>query len=481
MKTDLELGLTHGWGNIGDVRLHYVTGGDGPAIVFLHGWPQTWYMWRDILPAMMKNYRVVAVDMRGLGDSSRPATGYDTRTVAQDIWRLMSDVINVRQFYVVAHDWGGPVAYALAAQHRDAIKAMAIFDAPVPGDGSALTAMGRWHFGFHSEIDLPEALVQGREEIYLRHVFAKAGAHANAISEEAQQEYIRAYTQPGAMRAGFNYYREMPRDAKDNKFFIRQGKLSMPIMVYGGGVKNVGRGLYAIDSWQRVACNVSGGIAEGCGHWIPEEKPEWVAACLLEFFSAQDQTVDKTTTAGTDLTSLIETKTASAQTTSALSLADKKGDTMFFEKIDTSLIDVESMPWIPFTPYSEEVFLKIIKVDPIQGEWIALLKAPPHAELPMHHHGGTVKVWTLSGRWRYLEHDWVATPGSFVFETAGSRHTPVSVGEEEVVTLNMVQGDWNLLSPEGAVLAIENWRSMMERYLNYCKAKGIPPRDISSF
>lgn len=154
---------------------------------------------------------------------------------------------------------------------------------------------------------------------------------------------------------------------------------------------------------------------------------------------------------------------------------------MFFESIDTALIDVESMPWIPFVPYSNEVFVKIIKVDPIQGEWITLLKVPPNTALPLHHHGGTVKVWTLQGRWRYLEHDWVAGPGSLVYETAGTRHTPFAEDGDAVITLNIVMGDWNLLSPEGAVLAIENWRSMMDRYLNYCKANGITPRDISSF
>nr|WP_296229147.1 2,4'-dihydroxyacetophenone dioxygenase family protein [Ralstonia sp. UBA689] len=154
---------------------------------------------------------------------------------------------------------------------------------------------------------------------------------------------------------------------------------------------------------------------------------------------------------------------------------------MFYETIDTALIDVEALPWIPFTPYSDKFFLKLIKVDPIRGEWITLLKIPPHSELPLHHHAGTVMVSTLKGCWRYLEHDWVATPGSFVFETAGSRHTPVSVGEEEVVTLNIVQGDWNLLSPDGAVLAIENWRSMMDRYLAFCKKEGIEPIDVSSF
>lgn len=467
----LDLDLRHEWANLGDVRLHYVTGGQGPAIVFLHGWPQTWAMWRDVLPGLMQNYRVIAVDLRGLGDSSRPATGYDTRTVAQDIWRLMTDVLDETCFHVVAHDWGGPVAYALAALHRQAVLSMAIFDAPVPGDGSVLTAAGRWHFGFHAETDLPEALVEGREEIYLRHMFDKASARPGAISEEAQREYIRAYSQPGAMRAGFNYYREMARNARDNRAFIKQGKLQMPILVYGGGVKNVGRGLYAIDSWQRVASDVRGGVAEGCGHWIPEERPAWVVERLLEFFGEVES---RRAPAAQPVT------TARPLTVTPLKTSGK-AMTMFCDTIDTALIDVESLPWIPFAPYSDTIFLKLIKVDPIRGEWTTLLKLPPNTELPMHHHSGSVMVWTVAGRWKYLEHDWVAGPGSFVFETAASRHTPVSVGNDEVITLNIIQGDWNLMSPEGAVLAIENWKSMVDRYVAFCKRKGIQPVDVTSF
>ena len=136
-------------------------------------------MWRDVLPGLMQRYRVIAVDMRGLGDSSRPATGYDTRTVAQDIWRLMTEVLDERCFHVVAHDWGGPVAYALAALHRQAVMSMAIFDAPVPGDGSVLTAMGRWHFGFHSESDLPEALID---------VIARAAPALDPAEQQAWDE-----------------------------------------------------------------------------------------------------------------------------------------------------------------------------------------------------------------------------------------------------------------------------------------------------
>ena len=464
MDRNLELNLKHDYADLGDVRLHYVSGGTGPAIVLLHGWPQTWYMWRDVLPGLMQRYRVVAVDMRGLGDSSRPAVGYDTKTVANDIWRLMHDVLGEKQFHVAAHDWGGPVAYALAAQHRDAVTSMAIFDAPVPGDGSVLTALGRWHFGFHAEADLPEAMVAGREEIYLRHMYRKGGARPDAVSEEAQREYLRTYTQPGGMRSGFNYYREWAQDAKDNQAFIKQGKLAMPILVYGGGAPNVGRGLYAMDSWQRVACDVRGGVAEGCGHWIPEERPAWVVERLLEFFGE------------------VERRRNAARPLTTSSIPTKRDPmTMFYETIDTALIDVESLPWIPFVPYSDTYFLKLIKADPIRGEWTALLKAPPNTTLPMHHHSGTVQVWTIAGRWKYIEHDWVAGPGSFVFETASTRHTPTTVGDDEVITLNIVQGDLVFMSPEGAVLAIENWKSMVERYLNFCRANGVKPVDLSSF
>ena len=168
--------LIHHYSTVGEVRLHYVTAGSGPALVLIHGWPQSWFMWRGIIPALAQYYRVIAVDMRGLGDSSRPYSGYDTSTVSNDIWRLMSEVLGEQRFLVGAHDWGGPVAFALAAQHREAVRAMAILDVPVPGDGTPLAAMARWHYGFHSELDLPEALVAGREALYLNWAFDKAGA-----------------------------------------------------------------------------------------------------------------------------------------------------------------------------------------------------------------------------------------------------------------------------------------------------------------
>ena len=279
-------GIEHSYADLGEVRLHYVTAGEGDAVVLLHGWPQTWYMWRNVIPGLAKRYRVIAPDLRGLGDSSRPVAGYDKKTIAEDVWRLAHDVLGERRLFVAGHDWGGPTAYALAAQHRDAVRRIAIFDAPVPGDGTPVMFSNRWHHGLHWEPDFPEALTAGREDVYLGFFYRNWGARPDAISEADQREYVRAYRLPGAMRAGFNLYRATRQDVADNEAFVAQGKLAMPILCYGGP-HGRGRGMAAIESWRRVAEDVRGGIAEGCGHWIPEERPEWVVDQLLAFFGEE--------------------------------------------------------------------------------------------------------------------------------------------------------------------------------------------------
>lgn len=274
--------------DLGEVRLHYrIAGEAGPAIVLLHGWPQTSLMWRGILPGLAAaGYRAIAPDLRGLGGSSRPATGYDKKTLAEDVWRLMNGALGEGRFFVVGHDWGGPVAFALAAQHRQAVRRMAIFDVPVPGDGTPVMAANRWHHGLHWEDGLAEDLTAGREDVYLRFFYRTFGARPDAIEEAAQQAYIEAYRQPGAMTAGFNLYRAMKQDILDNEAMLaRDGRLPMPVLVWGG-TEGRGRGMLAIESWRRVALDVGGGAVEGCGHWIPEEKPDWTLRQILDFFGA---------------------------------------------------------------------------------------------------------------------------------------------------------------------------------------------------
>ena len=154
---------------------------------------------------------------------------------------------------------------------------------------------------------------------------------------------------------------------------------------------------------------------------------------------------------------------------------------MNFEMIDTGCINGDDLPWVPFTPYNNDVYMKYFKIDPVRGEMTLLMKAPADMQLARHHHTGTVIVYTIEGSWKYREHDWVATPGSCVYETAGTRHTPEAVGDGEVLTFVVLQGELVYLDENDNILATENWRTAMDRYLAFCKDNGIEARDISAF
>ena len=277
-------GITHHHADLGDVRLHYVTAGEGFPVVLLHGWPQSWYEWRHVLPGLAAKYRVIAPDLRGLGDSSRPLTGYDKKTVGNDIWRLL-ERLNIPEFFLVGHDWGGPTAYAIAAAHPGAVRKLAVLDVTIPGDGSPNISQGgrRWHHAFHQTPDLPEALVAGREDIYLGWFYRNYGHRPDAIPESDIAEYLRVYRQPGALRAGFAYYRAIPQDIADNETVAARFKLPMPVLALGGD-SAWGRRMETIESMRRMATDVRGGVIENCGHWMPEEQPAILLEHLLTFF-----------------------------------------------------------------------------------------------------------------------------------------------------------------------------------------------------
>ncbi len=275
--------MNHAHADLGDVRLHYVTAGSGFPVVLLHGWPQSWYEWRHIIPGLAERFHVIAPDLRGLGDSSRPAGGYDKQTVGNDIWRLVHDVLGLSEFYLVGHDWGGPTAYAVAAAHPGAVKKLAILDVSIPGDGSPNISQGgrRWHHAFHQTLDLPEALVTGREDIYFGWFYRNYGARP--LGDDEIAEYLRTYRQPGALRAGFSYYRAIPKDIADNAATAARFKLPMPVLALGGD-RSWGRGMEVLESLRRLAVDVQGGVVDNCGHWMPEEQPEDLLRRLLVFF-----------------------------------------------------------------------------------------------------------------------------------------------------------------------------------------------------
>ncbi len=281
-------GVTHDFADLGEVLIHYVTAGTGPAVVLLHGWPQTWWEWRHVIPALAERYTVIAPDLRGLGDSSRPLAGYDKKTVAEDVWRLVRERLGHESFFLVGHDWGGPTAYALAAAHPEAVRRLAILDVVIHGSGGDFSQGGRrWHHQFHLTPDLPEALTAGREEIYLGWFYRSFAYRPDAIGPLDLAEYLRTYREPGAMRAGFAYYRALPQDIADNQASIARLKLPMPVLAMGGAVGYPharGRGSEPEQSLRLVASDVRGAILPDCGHFIPEEAPDLLREHLLAFF-----------------------------------------------------------------------------------------------------------------------------------------------------------------------------------------------------
>jgi pimeloyl-ACP methyl ester carboxylesterase len=267
------------------VSLHYVTAGSGDPVVLLHGWPQTWYEWRRIIPELAQRYRVIAPDMRGLGDSSRPATGYDKQTVAADIRRLVHK-LGFEQILLVGHDWGGPVAYAYACEYPAEVRRLVILDVTIPNETweriPQITRRGGiWHVAFHSVRDLPEALIHGRERLYLSWFYRTAAYNPAAINEADIDEYVRCYSAPGALRAGFEYYRAIFTDIDHNKENAKT-KLRMPVLALGG---ERGFRTAPLNCMKELAEDVRGGVVERSGHWIPEERPDYLLAQLLEFFA----------------------------------------------------------------------------------------------------------------------------------------------------------------------------------------------------
>ncbi|OWO92877.1 alpha/beta hydrolase [Rhizobium esperanzae] len=273
------------YARLSGITMHYLTAGSGKPLVLLHGVPQSSHEWRHVIPFLADKYAIIAPDLRGLGDTSRPADGYDKKTIAEDVWELLSEHLKIDRFNLVGHDWGGPVAFALAAQHREAVSKLAILDVTIPGDGADMSQGGRrWHHPFFRTPDLPEAMFGGREHIYLEWLFDNYGSRANVLSQEDKNEYFRTYLKPGGLRTLLAYYRGFPTDVKDNELFLeRDGKLEMPVLALGGD-SGFGRGMETMESMQRVASDVRGGLIPGSGHWVAEEAPEFIANELRKFF-----------------------------------------------------------------------------------------------------------------------------------------------------------------------------------------------------
>jgi pimeloyl-ACP methyl ester carboxylesterase len=279
---------THHTAQVNGTRLHYVTAGEGPAVMLLHGWPQTWYEWRHVIDLLAGEYQVVAPDLRGFGYSGKPAAGYDAATMAADLAALAAH-LDLRDVTVLGHDWGAVFGYVYAATNPGQVRALGIVEMALPGVGvmeQAMTPQPQgnflWHMGFQSVPDLPELLIAGKEKPYLRWFFEHFAYDPDAITAADLDVYTDAITGVGALRAGLAVYQDFFTTA-DQVAALAKTPLEIPVRAYGGEACLGGATLASV---QAVAPGAEGGVIERCGHWAGEERPDVVADIVRDLASA---------------------------------------------------------------------------------------------------------------------------------------------------------------------------------------------------
>jgi pimeloyl-ACP methyl ester carboxylesterase len=258
-------------------------GGQGPAVVLLHGFGDTGDMWGPLAVVLVKDHTVIVPDLRGTGLSDHPDTGYTKKNQALDIAGVM-DALKVRKADLVTHDIGNMVGYALAAQYPARITRWVVIDAPLPGIGDwdqIKQSPLLWHFNFRGPDE--ERLVAGRERIYLDRFYDELSADPKKIDEATREHYAKLYAQPHAMHDAFEQFGAFNQDAVDNKALLAKvGKLHMPVLALGAE-KSLGTGEAEILRF--VASNVTGGIVPDSGHWIMEENPQATIKLVKEFLA----------------------------------------------------------------------------------------------------------------------------------------------------------------------------------------------------
>jgi pimeloyl-ACP methyl ester carboxylesterase len=276
----------------GDLRLHAVIGGDGPPLLLVHGWPETWYAWRMLMPALARDFQVVAVDQRGIGLSDRPPGGYDSTTLAGDLVSLM-DVLGHQRFALYGTDTGMLIAYAVAADHPDRVVRLVVSEAPLPGVSASpplflppLLNARLWHLAFNQlPAEVNERLVRGREDVFFGAEFA-ASAGTKKLPDDVVKYYIdRLAADPDALRGSFELYRALGTTTAQNEQ-RKTRRLTLPVLAMGGaesGMEGAGA------TMKLVAEDVQTVVLPGAGHWVAEQAPEELLAALTTFLAPYRQ------------------------------------------------------------------------------------------------------------------------------------------------------------------------------------------------
>jgi pimeloyl-ACP methyl ester carboxylesterase len=273
--------------NVNGMHLHVVIGGEGPPLLLVHGWPQTWYQWRLVMPALARDFTVIAVDQRGIGLSDKPQSGYDSGTQAGDLVALM-DTLGHKRFAVVGFDTGMGIAYALAADHPDRVDRLVVGEAIITGvtPSPPLLVPGPlnkrlWHIAFNRlDADVNEALVRGREHIYFGAEYAQSAG--TPLPAGVVKYYVDGIaTSAEALRGSFGSYRAIDTTIAQNAQ-RKSKRLTLPVLAIGGG-KGIGEGVP--NTMRLVADNVQSHIIPESGHWVAEEAPAQLLAALTPFLA----------------------------------------------------------------------------------------------------------------------------------------------------------------------------------------------------
>jgi pimeloyl-ACP methyl ester carboxylesterase len=271
-------------GKVGGI--HYVTGGHGPTLVLIHGYPQTWYEWRNLMPTLAQHYTVIAPDLRGAGDSDAPATGYDKKTMAADLHGVLTHLGRTKDVRIVGHDIGTMVAYSYAAAHPADVTKLVLSEAPIPDpsiyDFPSLTAGGPalWNFGFFSVTNgLPEGVMQGREQFWVGKFIDGLEVRKGSVTDEDIAVYASHLRRPGHLKASLEWFRALPQDIKNDAGYQKH-KLPMPVLAIGASGSMKG---FVGDQAKKYAKHVTPVVIPDSGHWIYEEHPAEMTALLLSF------------------------------------------------------------------------------------------------------------------------------------------------------------------------------------------------------
>jgi pimeloyl-ACP methyl ester carboxylesterase len=267
---------------VNGVNLHYIVAGEGPVVLGMHGWPQNHREFLPLIDKLAGRYHFIVPDLRGFADSDKPFSGYEPKTIAQDMLELLG-AEGVNKFHILSHDLGGPPSVALAYTAGDRALSLSTIETPFFGldfPGYVDPRVLYWHLGMHMNMDITAFLIEGREDRYLRHFFRDFAYNPNAIPEEEVQRYVIQMRQPGNLRASLNHYGYIPQMAEQAAELTRE-KLKVPMLAWAG-VRSFAS--HCIDSAKAISVSAEGGVIEECGHWVFEEKTDFICEQLASFW-----------------------------------------------------------------------------------------------------------------------------------------------------------------------------------------------------